>query len=55
MRFIECDFTENEYDRMWRLYKKGVITAEEWNEYCFEMLEHLMKLNKKVLDNLKNN
>lgn len=52
--FAECSFTENEYDRMYRLFKKGTITKSEWCEYCFEMLKHLSKLNKKVLDNLKN-
>lgn len=52
--FDKCEFTECEYNKMYNLYKNGLLPDKEWNEYCFEMLEHLMNLNKKVLDNLKN-
>ena len=45
--------TIKDYDFMYQLYKNHQISERQWEEYCTECLEELMKNNKKVLDNLK--
>lgn len=35
-------------------FDKGQISKQEWSDYCMEMLNKLMELNKDVLDRLKN-
>lgn len=35
-------------------YDDGIITTENWQEFCVICLEEIMKKNEKVLDRLKN-
>ena len=35
-------------------YDDGIITTENWQEFCVICLEELMTKNEKVLDRLKN-
>lgn len=35
-------------------YDDGIITTENWQEFCVICLEEIMKENEKVLDRLKN-
>ena len=42
------------YDNYLEEYKKGNVTEQEWQEFCFTCLEELCKANEKILKNLKN-
>lgn len=45
---------EKEYKTKYEQYLKGAISKKDWNNYCFEIFEQLMKDNKDVLIRLKN-
>lgn len=41
------------YQRMQRKYYKGIITREEWEQFCTSFLEDLLRENKDILKSLK--
>lgn len=45
---------EKEYKIKYEQLLKGTISQKDWNNYCFEILTHLMEDNKDVLIRLKN-
>ena len=45
---------KKEYKQKYKDFKKGKISRKEWENYCMEILEQLMKENQEVLQRLKN-
>ena len=40
-------FTMEEYNEMYKMYKEGKITADEWGDYCLECLRNALENEKK--------
>lgn len=53
MSYIRFDYTEAEYERIYKFYQEKIITKEEWIKYSYNWLKILMKMNKEILTNLK--
>ena len=39
-------FTMEEYNEMYKMYKEGKITANEWGDYCLECLKNALEDEK---------
>lgn len=46
-------FNYVQYETMYKRYIDKKITASEWQDYCFGILEDLMRYNENVLRRLK--
>lgn len=42
-----------DYDTMYRLYKEGKMSRENWQLYCESVLENLMTYHRDILEQLK--
>ena len=39
-------FTMEEYNEMYKMYREGKITANDWADYCLECLRNALKDEK---------
>lgn len=53
-RICGATSSEMEYEHYYQLFLEGIITKEEWINFCINYIEIVMKENKKLLDKLKN-
>lgn len=37
-----------DYNETYQMFKDGDISLEEWNEYCFQILERLIVENERL-------
>lgn len=44
---------EEKYNEEYQAYCKGLISKEEWQNFCTIILEIIMEENKDILKNLK--
>ena len=47
-------FNRDKYDMMWQRVLHGIISEEEWEDYCFSVLGELLDENKDVLFRMQN-
>jgi hypothetical protein len=47
-------FNRAKYDMMWQRVLQGLISEEEWEDYCFSVLGELLDENKDVLFRMQN-
>jgi hypothetical protein len=45
---------QDQYDKTYDQFQTGKITADEWYQFCYNVLDEIIQENKDVMIRLKN-